>query len=86
MRWPERIDPKRLEGYRKRLRKEIPKYAGHRVYFRGQDEISDSSKQFVAFELRGPDPDKLQDIGEVAIGLLSRVPGLEDVTPRSPTA
>ncbi|MEM9803562.1 MAG: efflux RND transporter permease subunit, partial [Planctomycetota bacterium] len=79
LRWPERIAPKLLEGYRDRIRKRVPAHAGHRVYFRGQDEISDSSKQFVTFELRGPDPDRLLELGDSAVDLLARVPGLADV-------
>ncbi len=80
LRWSERIDPKLLEEHRARLRKELPKFAGHRVYFRGQEEISDASKQFVSFELRGTDPDRLQEIGEEALTILSGVEGLTDVT------
>lgn len=80
LRWPERIDPKLLDRYRKQLRRELPSYAGHRVYFRGQEEISDSSKQFVSFEIRGTDPDTLQEIGEQAALVLEQVDGLTDVT------
>lgn len=80
LRWPEVIDPKLLDKYRTRLRKELPSYAGHRVRFRGEEEVSDSSKQFVAFEIRGTDPDRLQDLGEQAAAILERVPGLSDVS------
>ena len=80
LRWPDRIDPKRLDRYRAQLRRELPSFAGHRVYFRGQEEISDSSKQFVSFEIRGTDPDALQQIGEQAALVLEQVDGLTDVT------
>ena len=80
LRWPDRIDPKRLDRYRAQLRRELPSFAGHRVYFRGQEEISDSSKQFVSFEIRGTDPDALQEIGEQAAVVLAQVDGLTDVT------
>lgn len=80
LRWPQRIDPKILDEHRETLRKDIPSFAGHRVYFRGQEEISDSSKQFVSFEIRGPDPDTLQDLGEQAALILERIDGLTDVT------
>lgn len=80
LRWPQRIDPKLLEKYRARMRKELPSFAGHRVYFRGQEEISDASKQFVSFELRGTDPDRLQELGEEAVAILEGVDGLTDVT------
>ncbi|MEL6428313.1 MAG: efflux RND transporter permease subunit [Planctomycetota bacterium] len=80
LRWPTRVAPKQLEQYRQRLREELPTYAGHRVRFRGEDEISDSSKQFVRFELRGPDPDVLADLSLEAARLLEGVDGLTDVT------
>lgn len=80
LRWPEVIDPKLMDKHRARLRKELPSYAGHRVRFRGEEEISDSSKQFVAFEIRGTDPDRLQDLGEQAAAVLERIPGLSDVS------
>ncbi|MEM9379988.1 MAG: efflux RND transporter permease subunit [Planctomycetota bacterium] len=80
LRWPERVDPRVLEEYRDRLREEMPRYAGHEVKFRGQGEISDSSKSFASFEIRGPDPDELTELGELAVGILEQVPGLSDVT------
>ena len=86
MRWPERIAPKQLDLYRARIRKELPQEAGHRVYFRDKAEVSDSSKQFVSFELRGPDPDRLQELAVEAIAVLEGVPGLEDVSVTSEDA
>ena len=80
MRWPERIAPKQLEVYRARIRRELPREAGHQVYFRDKAEVSDSSKQFVRFEIRGPDPDRLRELSAEAIAILDRVPGLEDVS------
>jgi len=79
MRWKDRQDPEYLDGVREQLRRELPSFAGHRVYFRSQDEVSDSSKQFVTFELRGPDHVELGRLAQEAEGLLAAVPGLTDV-------
>ncbi len=86
MRWPERIAPDQLDLYRARIRRELPREAGHRVYFRDKADVSDSSKQFVSFELRGPDPDRLRELSAEAIAVLERVPGLEDVSVTSEDA
>jgi len=80
MRWPERLAPDVIAEHRARMRRELPDFAGHRVRFRGEGEISETSKQFVSFELRGPDPERLAEMSEEAVALLERVPGLEDVT------
>ena len=79
LRWAERLDPKDLEEHRKRLRATLPKFAGHRVSFSGDAEAAEGSKQFVSFELRGTDPDKLAELGEQAAAILEKVPGLDDV-------
>ncbi|MEZ6016837.1 MAG: efflux RND transporter permease subunit [Planctomycetota bacterium] len=79
LRWEDRQDPKDLDRIREELRRDLPAYAGHRVYFRGQDEVSDSSKQFVSFELRGPDHVALGQLGDEAVEILKQVPGLTDV-------
>jgi multidrug efflux pump subunit AcrB len=79
MRWETRQDPEFLDALRERLRTELPAFAGHRVYFRDQEEVSDSSKQFVSFELRGPDHVELARLGEEAVRVLASVPGLTDV-------
>ncbi len=79
LRWPERIDPKELDKHRTKLRGELPKFAGHRVSFSGDPEAAEGSKQFVSFELRGTDPDKLGEIGKEAVTVLEKVPGLTDV-------
>ena len=86
MRWPERIAPDQLDLYRAQIRRELPRQAGHRVYFRDKADVSDSSKQFVSFELRGPDPDRLRELSAEAIAVLERVPGLEDVSVTSEDA
>jgi len=79
LRWKERQEAEFLDGLRERLRRELPAFAGHIVYFRDQDEVSDASKQFVSFELRGPDHVVLASLGEEAAEILRRVPGLVDV-------
>jgi HAE1 family hydrophobic/amphiphilic exporter-1 len=80
LRWEERQDAERLDALRETLRQELPAFAGHRVYFRGQEEVSDASKQFVTFELRGPDHVVLADLGEEAERILNDLPGLTDVS------
>lgn len=79
LRWTERLDPKELEEHRKKLRSILPEFAGHKVSFSGDAEAAEGSKQFVSFELRGPDPDKLAELGEQAALILEKVPGLNDV-------
>ncbi len=79
LRWTERLDPKKLEEHRKRLRSIMPEFAGHRVSFSGDAEAAEGSKQFVSFELRGTDPDKLAELGVQAVAILEKVPGLDDV-------
>ncbi|MFT5734014.1 MAG: multidrug efflux pump subunit AcrB [Planctomycetota bacterium] len=79
LRWPDRLDPDVLEEHRATLRARLPKFAGHRVSFSGDPEAAEGSKQFVSFELRGTDPDKLGDLGQAAVAILEKVPGLTDV-------
>ncbi|MEM8709746.1 MAG: efflux RND transporter permease subunit [Planctomycetota bacterium] len=79
LRWKERLDPKVLEKHRTELRQKLPKFAGHDVSFSGDLETVESSKQFVSFELRGPDPDQLAVLGREAVDILEKVPGLTDV-------
>lgn len=86
LRWSTRVDPELLDGYRQRLREELPRFAGHRVRFRGQDAVSDSSKQFITFEIRGSDADRLAELGEQAALILEGVAGLEDITPEAEDA
>ena len=86
LRWPERIRPEELEAHRAKLRRELPKYAGHRVRFGRQDEMSDASKQYVNFQLRGPEPEKLAELSLQAVEILERMDGLTDIATESEDA
>lgn len=80
VRWAERKDPKDLERIRDRLRRELPKVPGHRVYFSREQTADVASRQYVHFHLRGPRADALEKYGLQAVEILSEVPGLLDVS------
>ena len=80
LRWTERIDPEDFEAYREELRRVIPKRAGHRLRFSGDQSVDSRSRQFVQFQLRGPDASSLEQYGARAIDILRDIPGLLDVS------
>jgi len=80
MRWAERQDPEVLASYRRRLRRELPRYAGHEVRFSREQQVNAASRQYVTFQIRGPSAEALDRYGREAVELLETVPGLLDVS------
>jgi HAE1 family hydrophobic/amphiphilic exporter-1 len=76
----ERKSATEFEGLEKRLKEELPRVSGHRLRFYDEN-ASESDKQNVArFTLLGPDSRELERLGQRAIPLLERVPGLSAVS------
>lgn len=80
LRWVERQDPEDLRLWRDRLRRELPSIPGHQLLFSREQQADVASRQYVHFQLRGPQADALESYGLRAVELLSEVPGLLDVT------
>jgi HAE1 family hydrophobic/amphiphilic exporter-1 len=82
LRWLDRLDQDFMTETRERLRRELPKFPGHRMRFGKEEQLGRASKQTVRFQLIGPNADLLASLGEEAIQILSNVEGLTDI--RSP--
>lgn len=79
IRWAEAQDPLKLAKLRKLIRRDLPRYPGHRIAFGSELQLGSATKQVVDFQLRGPSAEELDDLGSQALAILSRVPGLSDV-------
>ena len=80
LRWTERQQPDELRGRRDQLRRELPRIPGHRLYFSREQQSDVASRQYVHFQLRGPQADALERYGLQAVEVLAKVPGLLDVS------
>lgn len=79
LRWDDRQDPQLLEARRRELRRDMPRHAGHRLRFSGEQQLGEAHRQFVSFQIRGPSAEELERYGEQAIEILRTVPGLDDI-------
>ena len=79
LRWAERQDPEFLKKVRERLRRELPRWPGHRLRFSREQQIDSTTRQYIGFQLRGPNAEALEKYGEEAVKILEQVPGLTDV-------
>lgn len=68
-----------IDALRLQLQREMPRFAGHQLYFGGEQTMGDASKQTVQFELRGSNSAELERLGAEAVQILQGVPGLTDV-------
>ncbi|HRV81371.1 MAG TPA: efflux RND transporter permease subunit, partial [Planctomycetota bacterium] len=68
-----------IEALRLQLQREMPRYAGHALYFGGEQEMGDANNQQVQFELRGSNSEELERLGAQAVAILKGVSGLTDV-------
>ena len=68
-----------LDALRRQLQFELPRFAGHQLYFGGEQSMGDASKQTVSFELRGSNSAELERLGAEAVEILKGIPGLTDV-------
>lgn len=80
LRWKERQSPEFMTAAREQLREGLPRFPGHRVLFGREQELDVATRQYVNFQLRGPNANALERHGLEAIEILERVPGLYDVT------
>lgn len=80
LRWTERQGPEELGRRRDQLRRELPRIPGHRLYFSREQQSDVASRQYVHFQLRGPQADALERYGLQAVEVLAKVPGLLDVS------
>lgn len=80
LRWQERLTKEQLQIYRDRLRRELPRIAGHKLLFSREQQMDVASRQYVHFQLRGPQAEALERYGQEAVEILKGVPGLLDVS------
>jgi len=69
-----------FDAVEKRLKKELPRVAGHRLRFYDENDSDSNTQSMAAFTLLGPDSRELERIGEQAMKLLEGVPGLSEVS------
>jgi len=86
MKWGEMPDPDHMQRIRSSLRDVLEDRPGVKLIFSGESNIDVASRQFVHFELRGPDPEQLETLGLEAVKILRGVAGLSDVTTSLETA
>jgi len=71
------------ESEAKRIRSDLkalfPTLPGHELRFYGEQEVDTRSRSVVGFQLLGPDPETLQELGEEAYRRLQSVPGLSGI-------
>ncbi len=79
LRWKEAQDIETMEELRKRLRRQLPRFPGHRLVFASELSEGTTSKQLVEFQLRGTDAKELDALGAQAATILSSISGLSDV-------
>ena len=70
------VEAKRIRGELKAL---FPTLPGHELRFYGEQEVDTRSRSVVGFQLLGPDPETLQELGEEAHRRLQAVPGLSGI-------
>ena len=80
LQWDDRPGVAQTEAVRNRLRTELKARPGQKLLFSEEASLDVASRQFVHFQLRGTDPEQLEQFGMQAVKLLRKVPGLSDVT------
>ena len=78
--WEGARDEERMRGVEEELREELPRKAGHDLRFYDEDNVADNSRQAVRFVIRGPDSERLEELGAQAVDLLAQVPGLSGIS------
>jgi HAE1 family hydrophobic/amphiphilic exporter-1 len=73
-------DGKTIDALEKRLKKELPRVAGHRLRFYDENDSDSNTQSMASFTLLGPDSRELERLGAQAVKLLERVPGLSEVS------
>jgi multidrug efflux pump subunit AcrB len=68
-----------LERLERQLREEVPRLPGHRLSFYDEERTGSRSAKVAFFRLRGPDSQRLNEIGAEAVALLKDVPGLSEI-------
>lgn len=70
-----------MEDVLAELKRDMPRIPGHKLRFLDEMESGDSrSRSIVTFRLHGPESEELERLGERAVAILERVPGLSSVT------
>ena len=80
LQWVDRPGVVKMEATRARLRKELQPRPGQKLIFSKETGMDVASRQFVHFQLRGTNPEQLEQFGMQAVKLLRDLPGLTDVT------
>jgi HAE1 family hydrophobic/amphiphilic exporter-1 len=76
----ERKSGEEFEALERRLKDELPRVAGHRLRFYDENDSQSDTQSVARFTLLGTDSRELERIGQRAIALLERVPGLSEVS------
>jgi HAE1 family hydrophobic/amphiphilic exporter-1 len=79
LQWVDRPGVERMEAARARLREELQPRPGHKLIFSRETGMDVASRQFIHFQLRGTDPEQLEQFGMQAVQILREIPGLIDV-------
>ncbi len=79
MYWEKSLPPETQERLQRALLAEAPKLPGHKIKLWGSDGSESKNKNVVEFQLRGPDSDELERIGERATKILAGIDGLKGI-------
>ena len=74
------VEGKAFQALEQRLKRELPRVSGHRLRFYDEDDSDSNTQSMARFTLLGPDSRELERLGERAVKLLEKVPGLSDVS------
>jgi HAE1 family hydrophobic/amphiphilic exporter-1 len=77
--WKKRRSPEQREAVIEDLRQTLPKIAGHRVRFLGDEAQGDKSRSIVMWRITGPDSEELARVGQRALNALQEVPGISSI-------
>ena len=79
--WDNAVPRERYDALERSVREELVARPGHRVrLWSDEGEADERSRNVVTFRLVGPSSEELERIGERAIDILERVPGLSSVS------
>ncbi len=69
-----------FDALEKKLKEELPRVAGHRLRFHDDNDSQSRTRSVARFTLLGPDSQELEELGEEAVRLLEKLPGLSEVS------
>ena len=84
--WEESKSREFFEDFAHRLEKELPRIPGHTLVFYDSENMGERSSTVASFSLVGPDSSELERLGAEAERILTRVPGLSQISSRLQSA